>query len=340
MSVQRDRRHGARRHRQGRYPSMRRAGVLWIALPILLTAASCSSGQSSSEAIGIDHSPDTGAAGYCRTTTCAPPPGFPTPDGECEPADWSDSDECKNVQKASNAPLWWRTSCVGYDLNEGASKRVPLDAFGAAAASAFGAWVGAICSTNGSVSSRVSIDVRDLGPVPCARATYDKTGGPNQNVIVFHDDVWPYEAQDRAKGGTPLSTTVALTTVTLDPNTGEIFDADIELNSADYVLAVPDAGGNLPAGAFDLQTVLTHETGHFFGLAHSPLPDAVMYASGDSDQGGGTNRALHLEDRAGICAIYPPGVRRVSTLVDATGQVEQGACDPTPRHGFSATCGG
>jgi hypothetical protein len=317
---------------------MLRARVLPAAFPALLAAASCTS-ATSSEIVGVDHSPDTGGAGYCRTTTCSPPAGFPTAGGACEPDDWSDSDQCKNVQKASNAPLWWRTSCAGYDLNEAASRNVSFDALGGAAASAFAAWTGASCPTNGSGASRVSIDVRDLGPVPCARATYDKTGGPNQNVIVFHDDVWPYEAQDRAKSGRSVSPTVALTTVTFDPNTGEIFDADIELNSADYVIAVPGAAGDLPPGAFDLQSVLTHEAGHFFGLAHSPTQAAVMNASGDSDQGG-TKRNLRAEDVAGICAIYPPGARLVSTLVDASGQVAEGACDPTPRHGFSATCGG
>jgi hypothetical protein len=312
--------------------------MLLAALPALLAAASCSSGRAS-EKIGIDHTPDTGGQGYCRTTTCTPPDGYPAAGGACQPDDWSDSDECKSVQKASNAPLWWRTSCVGYDLNEGASRHVSLDVFAAATSSAFAAWADASCPTGGSGTSRVSIDVRDLGPVPCAGAAYDKTGGPNQNVVVFHDEVWPYEAQDRAKSGRSISPTVALTTVTFDPNTGEIYDADIELNSADYVIAVPDATGKLPDGAFDLQSVLTHEAGHFFGLAHSPLPSAVMNASGDSDQGG-TKRNLREEDVAGICAIYPPGARLVSTLVDPSGHVAEGACDPTPRHGFSATCGG
>jgi hypothetical protein len=315
---------------------------LWAALGgalVILATAACSSSPDA-EQIGIDHSPDTGSAGYCRTTTCTPPQGYPIPNGACQPPDWSDSDACVNVQKASNAPLWWRTSCVGYDLNEAASTSVSLDAFTAAASSAFEAWATASCPTNGSGTSRVDIDVRDLGPVSCALATYDKTGGPNQNVIVFHDDAWPYEAADRAKSHTKVSQTVALTTVTFEPNTGEIFDADIELNSADYKFGVPDSTSTtLPSGVFDLQSVLTHETGHFLGLGHSPLLDAVMNPSGDSDQGG-MKRALRAEDVAGICSIYPSGARRVSTLVDPSGEIPAGDCDPTPRHGFSRTCGG
>jgi hypothetical protein len=38
-----------------------------------------------------------------------------------------------------------------------------------------------------------------------------------------------------------------------------------------------------------------------------------------------SKRTLSADDIAGICAIYPAGEDR-------------GACDPTPRHGFSSDC--
>jgi hypothetical protein len=297
----------------------------------LALATACSSSQP--EAIGVDHSADTGSLGYCRTRTCAPPDGYPT-DVACEPPDWAESSMCKD--NASDAPLWWRTACVGYDLNEGASRYVSYDAASQAIRSAFDAWVQASCPSSAGGPSRPSIDVRDLGPVPCAHAEYDKNG-PNQNVIVFHDDAWPYEAADDAKAGATKSLVVALTTVTSNVETGELYDADIELNTADYVIA-PIPAGTPSGGTFDLQSVLTHEIGHFFGLAHSPLPDAVMYASGDGDNGA-TRRALATEDVRGICAIYPPGgTRSVSTLVDPGGSTPEGACDPTPHGGFTPDC--
>jgi hypothetical protein len=233
---------------------------------------------------------------------------------------------CKD--HASDAPTWWSTACVGYDLNENASRYASYDVASSVIRAAFDTWLQASCSTG--AASTPSIDVRDLGPVPCAHHAYDKTGGPNQNVIVFQDDAWPYDVP----GSTSLI--IALTTVTSNVETGEIYDADIELNTKDYpIVPVPSDG---PAGAFDLQSVLTHEIGHFLGLAHSPLPDAVMFASGDG-QGGTTKRALTAEDVRGICAIYvPDGTRSVSTLVDASGRTPEGACDPTPHHGFTPTC--
>lgn len=319
----------------------RRGAIAFIlVLAAALTGATACS-QSPSEHVGVDHSADTGSLGYCRTTTCAPPVGYPYPDGTCEPDDWSESPTCTSKGE-SNAPLWWSNSCVGYDLNQAASRNVPYAQFSAAAQAAFQAWTGATCGSAAPTgSTRPSIDVRDLGPVPCASAYYDSSG-PNQNVIVFHDDAWPYEAANRAATDTPKSLEVALTTVTFDPDSGEIFDADVELNSADYTIAPlsEDAGAaDGPAGeTFDLQAILTHELGHFLGLAHSPLPDAVMNASGDSDTSS-PKRTLRLEDTLAICAVYPAdGTRAVSTIVSPAGSTPAGVCDPTPRHGFSPTC--
>jgi hypothetical protein len=174
-------------------------------------------------------------------------------------------------------------------------------------------------------------------------------GGPNQNVIVFHDDVWPYELADylRGTGATegPVPTgwtspVIALTTVTYDTDSGEILHADIELNSADHGIVVDDGTAGLPPDTFDLQTILTHETGHFFGLAHSPRVDAVMYAAGDTT-GSTRKRLLTEEDVSGICAVYPAGRNRgVSTLVSASGDVPESACDPIPHGGLATGCGG
>lgn len=68
---------------------------------------------------------------------------------------------------------------------------------------------------------------------------------------------------------------------------------------------------------------MTHETGHFLGLAHSHQPDATMYPV--YQQGTTMIRNLSDDDIAGICAVYPPG--------DIPSD-----CDPTPHHGFSALC--
>src|SRR6185436_12882868 len=72
--------------------------------------------------------------------------------------------------------------------------------------------------------------------------------------------------------------TIALTTVTYDTEKGDIFDADIEINAAkvDGVVVNNFTTSDTDVD-IDLLSVLTHEAGHFLGIAHSGVSDATMY---------------------------------------------------------------
>jgi hypothetical protein len=109
------------------------------------------------------------------------------------------------------------------------------------------------------------------------------------DYIVFDDSGWPHDDQ---------ANTLGLTTVTFGMDDGRIFAAYTEINTAEHEIVAQDP----PAGAYDLQSILTHETGHFFGLAHTPDTTAVMYAYYHSE-------AIDLtpDDEDGFCSIYPPG---------------------------------
>src|SRR6185436_4346321 len=106
----------------------------------------------------------------------------------------------------------------------------------------------------------------NLGPATCTEVLYNQNG-PNQNVIVFRDDKWPYSDPNN---------TLGLTTVTFNADTGEIYDADMELNATAKNLSTSVA---VPANGFDLLSVVTHEAGHFLGLAHATSATSTMYAS-------------------------------------------------------------
>lgn len=245
------------------------------------------------------------SSAFCRTTTVP------------IPASYSPTRGCFD----QGLPLFWRGACVGYSVQKDGSKQAPFDDATRIIDAAYATWNGITCADTG---AGVGITASNLGSVSCSEVRYNPTG-PNQNVIVFRDDAWPYSDPNN---------TLGLTTVTFNAENGEIYDADMEINSAGATLSVTD---QVPAGGFDLLSVITHEAGHFFGIAHATNASATMFAS--YKPGSVAQRTLSADDQAGLCAIYPTATQRsVDKSVSASGVVTADACDPTPRHGFSTTC--
>lgn len=232
------------------------------------------------------------AAAYCRTSYC------PMDNATAQVCDPAQPDDC-------GIPLAWGKPCVEYDIAMQASKEVSLATAENVFATAFANWMNADCG-NG---AHPDMSVQYFGPVDCDKHEYNQDAG-NANIILFRDDGWPYQDPNAV---------LALTTVTYDLDTGEIYDADIELNSANIQFTTTDTNVG-----YDLYSIAQHETGHFLGLAHSHDPTATMFAKytpGSTDL-----RTLAADDMAAICAVYPPAAPDPS-------------CDPTPRHGFSSECG-
>lgn len=98
--------------------------------------------------------------------------------------------------------------------------------------------------------------------------------------------------------------TLALTYAFYTLDTQQITDADIIVNGVDWVWTTVDAeiGTGTPAKV-DVETVLFHEIGHFFGLDHSTDMNAAMFPSNNKLK----QRAPASDDIAGICALYSNG---------------------------------
>lgn len=77
---------------------------------------------------------------------------------------------------------------------------------------------------------------------------------------------------------------------------GQILDADILFNPNRNFTTTGPATDTVQ----DLQTVATHEIGHFLGLSHSGVVRAVMFPYSPDDV-----RTLSYDDAAGIAANYP-----------------------------------
>lgn len=95
---------------------------------------------------------------------------------------------------------------------------------------------------------------------------------------------------------------------------GQILDADIVFNpnprgQSDSALTWNTDGPTTDQTQLDLQTVATHEIGHFFGLDHSGVVRAVMFPFAPFPQ----QRQLSMDDVAGMAALYPKASNDVLT---------------------------
>jgi hypothetical protein len=104
---------------------------------------------------------------------------------------------------------------------------------------------------------------------------------------------------------------------------GEIIESDIFFNS-NFQWSVSPGG---EPGRFDVQSIATHEAGHFLGLGHSSLGETEAIPSGGRrllsaasvmfpiaySSGNIVDRELKADDIAGVSDIYPDGNFRQST---------------------------
>jgi hypothetical protein len=240
------------------------------------------------------------AGAACRTTTCdrleAPP-------------------ECNMIENGCNTagtPVAWPSSCVSTSVSSLGSplRGVSAEQMRDIVNSAFQQWTNVDCGGGKHPSFVV-----DMFPdVSCTdvkgKHEYNRAG-PNYNLWMFQDDGWDFDDID-------AESAIAITDVQFDPFTGEIHNANVFLNSFAKNFTTDPNNAD-----FDLPSVVQHESGHFLGLAHSPVRMSTMWPySFETDT---SLRTLDPDDVLGMCAAYPPG------NLDPT-------CDPEPRHGFSTTC--
>jgi Matrixin len=112
-----------------------------------------------------------------------------------------------------------------------------------------------------------------------------------------------------------LERTLASTSFLVDTRSGEIIESDIFFNSS-FSWSVASGG---EAGRFDVQSIATHEAGHFLGLGHSLLGETEARPTGGRrliasaavmfpiafNPGNIVDRELAADDIAGVSDVYP-----------------------------------
>lgn len=224
--------------------------------------------------------------------------------------------------------LFWKSGCVFVSVDSAGTNQVNGDNEFAAIDSSIAEWNGKVagCSFMQLVQTeRVASEV----------------GRDDRNLIKFRDTTWcrPATKDDPARCYSPSAAGITTAVFVDDPSSdrdGEIVDADIELNGADFAIAHQGQSTGTNSCKSEITNTLTHELGHMLGLEHpclasgdpprtdgagKPVPacnattdpkilEATMYNFQDC---GETKKASLSDDEVdAICTIYPtskdPGV--------------------------------
>jgi len=218
--------------------------------------------------------------------------------------------------------LAWQRRCTSISLSsEQPSSTLSMEQVRGVFQRSIASWTSVDC---GGATTGLSVDVL-MDTNLCASATHNREGR-NVHSVMFIQEGWVSERR--------LSNIAfAITYVWHNADTGEIYDVDMLLNDAatgsrgDFAICSEDECPRDPGGPFtvDLENIITHEMGHYFGVAHTENLniDATMLEFAPS--GERSKRSLEEDDMTAVCSIYAEG-----TL--------PAACDNTPRGGLALDC--
>lgn len=210
--------------------------------------------------------------------------------------------------------LWWKEGTVTYRQDAAGHPDDPGDTAFTAVEAAFQSWQ--------AVQARCGNLTLEEGPRVSGRTVGYDPAHPSNEVLYRErrcsDVVGPADpclAQDTCGNAHDCwdhaSDAVALTTTTFTPGTGQILDADIELNAAAFVLTTVDgppcSEGHLGPGciAYDVQATVTHEVGHLLGLDHTRYPGSIMNPT--AFVGDLSKRVIDPGSAQFVCDAYPKG---------------------------------
>jgi len=192
----------------------------------------------------------------------------------CEP----DRETCPrdaNGCFTTGTPLRWSKLPLVYRVSARGSSAFARDDARAKIAAAFDRWTQAVCSDG----RRTSLRFVEGDPMPEDKPLGQKHASEPFGIY-FRDETWPYAS---------ATTTLAITNQEYGKDSGRMLYADIEINTKRTPLST-------------LEVVVTHEAGHYLGLAHSRVPGSIMAESYDPS----TDREPNADDFAGACELFPP----------------------------------
>jgi len=179
---------------------------------------------------------------------------------------------------------------------------------------AFSAWTGVAGTTVNATTFPEAIGPLGETSTQNACANDSSTNLTGEDTICFNQSSSAFTpgvlAFTRIFAATAPGQTIGASTSSF---TGQILEADILFrNDGQITFATPGALAANP-NSYDLESILIHELGHFFGLEHSPIWRAVMtpFAApagifwGPRPSATAPDGPLSDDDRTGLRVLYP-----------------------------------
>ncbi|MFL5319369.1 MAG: myxosortase-dependent metalloprotease, MXAN_2677/MXAN_2678 family [Myxococcaceae bacterium] len=243
--------------------------------------------------------------------------------------------------------LYWHDGTISYVQSANGSPDTTGDTEFDAVNKSFATW-------NAQSDACGNFHFTELGRTNRRDVGYDaKSVSNNQNLVLFRtvtcsskvastDSCWSDGSCNNSYDCWQYADkTIALTTTTYDRSTGQIFDADMELNAAKFTFTTVDAPECIASAisqacvATDVQNTVTHEAGHVLGLDHPPVPpleneESTMFAS--APLGETKKRSLDSASKQFVCDVYPKGHPSKDCVIEQVSQDlgKSAGCDVTP----------
>jgi hypothetical protein len=226
------------------------------------------------------------------------------------------------TQDASSHCLWWGETAITWVQSSVGNPATGASVFDAVT-NGFLTWQDTMSHCGNTTFTE--------GPRTSARKIGVAASGPNANVVLFRystcskkvaatNGCWAagtcandYDCWDHP------TALLAITTVSYGTATGRIVDADVEFDAADNTFTTvnqPVCSTKLAQTciASDVQNTMTHEIGHFLGLAHTDALHSTMNAT--ASIGETSKRVIDPGTTSFVCEVYARGLATSDCVVD------------------------
>jgi hypothetical protein len=208
--------------------------------------------------------------------------------------DWDPREDLENATETT--PIRWFDPKVYYRISGNSIEGLSQSDFADLVQQAAQIWTDTLRSAEAVEQEKACFpQLTHDGPSENTTGIYaDALDGENTVYFILDPDQWTDERGYDSKS-------LAMTKIRNNPTTGQILEADIEINAAAFNFKSPPE--SVEAETRRLGYTIEHEFGHLVGMGHSEVETALMYAT-TTDDIVAFPLVLDNDDVEGACYLY------------------------------------